>query len=82
MSVLTACITPFKADLSIDFSALESIIRSQEHAGNGIFLFGSTGEGLSVAYEEKFSILSFILFTPFVNMSCIIPQNMLFVNIF
>ena len=60
MSVLTACITPFKADLSIDFSALESIIRSQEHAGNGIFLFGSTGEGLSVAYEEKFSILSFI----------------------
>ncbi|MBQ8498237.1 4-hydroxy-tetrahydrodipicolinate synthase [Chlamydia sp.] len=60
MSVLTACITPFKADLSIDFSALEGIVRAQEHAGNGVFLFGSTGEGLSLTYEEKFSILSFV----------------------
>ena len=42
----------------------DAFIRSQEHAGNGIFLFGSTGEGLSVAYEEKFSILSFIVTPP------------------
>lgn len=60
MSVLGACITPFKADLSIDFAALESVVRSQEHAGNGIILFGSTGEGLSLTYEEKLSILSFV----------------------
>ncbi len=60
MSVVTACITPFKADLSIDFAALESVVRSQEHAGNGVFLFGSTGESLSLAYEEKFAALSFV----------------------
>ena len=61
MSVLTACITPFKADLSIDFSALESIIRSQEHAGNGIFLFGNTGEGLSVDMKRSFPFFHLFL---------------------
>lgn len=33
----------------IDYDSLESVIREQEVAGNGILILGSTGEGLNLS---------------------------------
>ena len=60
--VWTACITPFKDHgLNIDYGSLERILYAQTVCQNGIILFGSTGEGLSLSVEEKKSILDFVL---------------------
>ncbi|WP_162531219.1 4-hydroxy-tetrahydrodipicolinate synthase [Holospora elegans] len=57
----TACITPFKDhSLNIDYEALERNLRKQAACENGIILFGSTGEGLSLSIEEKKNILNFV----------------------
>jgi 4-hydroxy-tetrahydrodipicolinate synthase len=61
-SIWTACITPFKDHgLNIDYTALEAILLRQERCGNGIILFGSTGEGLSLSDEEKEETLKFVM---------------------
>ena len=61
-AVWTACITPFKDHgLNIDYAALEKIIMRQARCGNGIILFGSTGEGLSLSEEEKEAILQYVM---------------------
>lgn len=57
----TACVTPFKNDgQDIDYDSLERLIRLQEQEGNGILLFGSTGEGLSLSGDERKAILEFV----------------------
>ena len=56
----TALITPFDRKGDIHFDDLESIVRLQEHAGNGILLLGSTGEGLALGDDEKKSVVEFV----------------------
>lgn len=56
-----ALITPFKADLSIDFKALEQIILSTIHGGvNFIVALGTTAETSMLSLEERRSVISFI----------------------
>lgn len=55
----TALITPMHEDGTAHFSDLETLIRRQEAAGNGILLLGSTGEGISFTRSEKEEILKF-----------------------
>lgn len=51
--IITACITPFKNG-KVDYLGFEKIILSQLQAGvNGVLLFGTTGEGLSLSISEK-----------------------------
>ncbi|WP_412469540.1 MULTISPECIES: 4-hydroxy-tetrahydrodipicolinate synthase [unclassified Halobacteriovorax] len=57
----TAVITPLNADLTIDLDSLESILREQEKAGNGILILGSTGEALNLNLEERKNILNFVI---------------------
>lgn len=56
----TASITPFEAGgMKADLKSLEVCLRAQERAQNGVILFGSTGEGLSLSFEERKEILRF-----------------------
>ncbi len=57
--VITALITPFKNN-KIDYDALERILIDQINAKiDGILLYGTTGEGLSLTMLEKKSIYIF-----------------------
>jgi 4-hydroxy-tetrahydrodipicolinate synthase len=56
----TALVTPLHTDLSIDFESLGFLLQKQNEAGNGIVLFGSTGEGLALDESEKREILRYI----------------------
>ena len=57
----TACITPFKENAAeIDYASLGKCLRTQEKSGNGIVLFGSTGEGFSMAETEKRDLLTYV----------------------
>ena len=55
----TALITPMSEDGSVDFKSLETLIRAQEEAGNGILLIGSTGEGLALSDKGKRDVVEF-----------------------
>lgn len=56
----TACITPFeKGEKKVDYKSLEKSLRNQDHAGNGMLIFGSTGEGMALSEQEKKEILDF-----------------------
>ncbi|MFG1482720.1 4-hydroxy-tetrahydrodipicolinate synthase [Halobacteriovorax sp. HFRX-2_2] len=57
----TAVITPLNSDLTIDLDSLESILREQEAARNGILILGSTGEALNLNLEERKNILNFVI---------------------
>ncbi|WP_100934095.1 4-hydroxy-tetrahydrodipicolinate synthase [Candidatus Chlamydia corallus] len=59
MHLLTAIVTPFFPDFTIDFSSLERLLYLQDAVGNGIVLLGSTGEGLSLTKKEKQEIVCF-----------------------
>ena len=56
-----ALVTPFKADFSIDFPALENIVN---HCINGgleyLVVLGTTGEGPTLNKEEKKQIFAFV----------------------
>lgn len=57
----TALVTPFiQNSYLVDYDSLKRCLLSQEKEGNGVVLFGSTGEGLSLSENEKVSILKFI----------------------
>jgi 4-hydroxy-tetrahydrodipicolinate synthase len=58
----TALITPFNEEGHIDYSSLSSIIRYQiEGDITGIVLFGTTGEGPTLLYNEKIDIIKFVI---------------------
>ncbi|WP_371376175.1 4-hydroxy-tetrahydrodipicolinate synthase [Thalassotalea aquiviva] len=57
----TALITPFDADGKVDFAVLESLVKEQQGAGNGILLCGSTAEGLALEPSEQLSIVEFVV---------------------
>jgi len=58
--VLTALITPFTSDGSIDNKSLENIIRHQINGGCGIVLFGTTGECPTLTRDEKLQIMDLV----------------------
>lgn len=56
-----AIITPFKADLSIDYSALETLIEYQLKNGiNFLVVLGTTGESVTQSDYEKDELVKFI----------------------
>ncbi|AFS19773.1 dihydrodipicolinate synthase domain protein [Chlamydia psittaci 84/55] len=59
MKLLTASVTPFLPNNSIDFLSFENLLRFQEREGNGVVLLGSTGESLSMTAKEKESLVSY-----------------------
>ncbi len=55
--VITAIVTPFKSDLSIDFDAFEKLIEYQiKNKVDGIVVCGSTGEGATLSIKEKVAL--------------------------
>lgn len=55
--VITAIVTPFKSDLSIDFEAFEKLIEFQiKNKVDGIVVCGSTGEGATLSIKEKVAL--------------------------
>ena len=55
---ITALVTPFKSDLSIDFVAFEKLITYQiESNVEGILVCGSTGESATLSPKEKLSLI-------------------------
>jgi len=58
----TALITPFKSDLSVDFDAIKKIVTHQATNGiDGLVLFGTTGESVTLNKTEKQQITDFIV---------------------
>lgn len=54
----TACVTPFLAEeKGIDWKSLMHLLYRQEEAGNGILLLGSTGEALSLSWQERRALI-------------------------
>jgi 4-hydroxy-tetrahydrodipicolinate synthase len=52
--VLTAAITPFREDDSIDFEGFAELCRRQlEEGADGVVVAGSTGEGLALSFAER-----------------------------
>lgn len=57
VGVITAIVTPFKSDLSIDFDAFERLIEFQiKNKVDGIVVCGSTGEGATLSIKEKVAL--------------------------
>lgn len=56
-----ALITPFNADLSIDFDALEQLVEYNIKNGTEyLVISGTTGESVTITAEEKKQLISFI----------------------
>lgn len=56
--LLTAMVTPFKADLTIDWDALEKVVHHLVASGHdGIVVNGTTGEAPTTSDEEKVAII-------------------------
>jgi 4-hydroxy-tetrahydrodipicolinate synthase len=55
----TASVTPHLEDGQIDYASLETLLRDQEAARNGIVLLGSTGEAISFSFNQKCAIAEF-----------------------
>ena len=58
-ALYTAIITPYRFNSEIAFIEMETLLRDQERAGNGVVILGSTGEGLALSEEEKKQIVNF-----------------------
>ncbi len=59
-----ALVTPFKNDLSIDFTTLGKVINHVINGGvNYIVLMGTTGESSTISKDEKKALISFALET-------------------
>ena len=55
---ITALITPFKKDGSVDFNNLEKLIDHQiENKANGILVCGSTGESATLSFKERQAVI-------------------------
>lgn len=56
---ITALITPFKKDLSVDFDALKKLIDFQIEGGvEGLVICGSTGESATLSSKEKLACIT------------------------
>ena len=57
--IITALVTPFKKDLSIDFEAFKELIEWQIKSGiNGIVILGTTGESPTITSEERTQLIT------------------------
>ncbi len=56
--VWTALVTPFRADLQIDWEAFEKLLKQQEEGGvHGLVISGTTGENPTLTVQEKLSLI-------------------------
>ena len=61
---MTAIITPFHDDGSIDFPSFKKLIEFQINAGiNGIIVCGSTGEAATLSDDEQTELIRFAVKT-------------------
>jgi len=59
--LITALITPFKEDFSIDFDSLEKLVEQQVDGGvEGFVISGTTAESPNLSMEEVISIFKFV----------------------
>lgn len=59
--IITAMITPFKEDLSVDFAALEKLVNHLiEDGTDAILVAGTTGETPTLSHEEEREIFTFV----------------------
>lgn len=57
---ITAIITPFAADLSVDFAALDRVIDRQLEKGiDGLVVCGSTGEAITLTQPEREKVVAY-----------------------
>ena len=60
--VMTALITPFHEEGSIDFDALRTLVKSQLDAGiDGFIVCGTTGETATLTMEEREAVIDCVL---------------------
>lgn len=60
----TALITPFLENGSLDMNSITRLITMQFNAKvNGIILFGTTGEGMTLSFDEREQIISHVMNT-------------------
>ena len=60
---ITALVTPFKKDGSVDFDALANLIDFQiDNKVDGIVVCGSTGESATLTVKEKMAIRDYQYF--------------------
>jgi 4-hydroxy-tetrahydrodipicolinate synthase len=56
-NVLTAMVTPFKKDLSMDYARAEELaVRLCENGSDGLVLHGTTGESPTLTHEEEYEL--------------------------
>ena len=59
--IITAMITPFKEDLSVDYVALEKLVNHLiENGTDAILVAGTTGETPTLSHEEEREIFLFV----------------------
>lgn len=59
--IITAMITPFKEDLSVDYVALEKLVNHLiENGTDAILVAGTTGETPTLSHEEEREIFTFV----------------------
>ncbi|MBU0687190.1 MAG: 4-hydroxy-tetrahydrodipicolinate synthase [Candidatus Margulisbacteria bacterium] len=61
-NVLTAMVTPFKKDLSVDYALAEKLaVHLAENGSDGIVVHGTTGESPTLTHEEEFELYKVVL---------------------
>lgn len=55
--IITPILTPMNPDESVNYAELSNQVERQIGAGNGIFCFGTNGEGYILSEDEKMEIL-------------------------
>ncbi len=59
--LITAMITPFNEDLSVDYPALEKLVNHLINTGSdAILVAGTTGETPTLSHEEEYEIFKFV----------------------
>jgi len=56
-NVLTAMVTPFKSDLSVDYAMAEKLaVHLSKNGSEGLVLHGTTGESPTLTHDEEFEL--------------------------
>ena len=60
--IITAMVTPFKDDGTIDFNAMVTLGKYLiSHGSEGLLVGGTTGEGATLSKEEKLHLYEFMV---------------------
>ena len=58
----TALITPFNTDYSLDMESITNLVKNQFHSKvNGIILFGTSGEGMTLSHDERYQVIRYVI---------------------